>query len=162
MADEASDMDSYVRKENAMSLSASHKPHCATHRYGGGPCDCGIDLASSGPAESWAQYANDETRRAQQECEAQKARAIRAENALHLEQLDRARAWTAWAIVGMERDACQKEIARLRGALENIVANPRFNHIRPDTSTADDLCAAIFVAVSKALTPAPDHAKGEQ
>lgn len=27
-----------------MSIRAVHQPHCAMHRFGGGPCDCGTDI----------------------------------------------------------------------------------------------------------------------
>ncbi len=32
-----------------MSLKAIHSAHCATHRYGGGPCDCGVVIPESKP-----------------------------------------------------------------------------------------------------------------
>ncbi len=43
-----------------MSLSASHKPHCATHRYGGGPCDCGTEILEAPIARRFASRLRDD------------------------------------------------------------------------------------------------------
>ncbi len=85
---------------------------------------------------------------ARQECEAQKARAIRAEG-------DRDELRSFLMVTREARDAAQAECQRLRGCLENLITRFDIWGTRGDISYYRDLA-------KQALTPAPDHAKGEQ
>ncbi len=194
-----------------MSLSASHKPHCATHRYGGGPCDCGTDLASSGPAgeiasnvleslkakdvlirkleserdlaiahdtqpypTAWAyeqtckalHAQRERAEKAERECEAQKARAMRAE-AERDKAVQVRIGYDRWLTGGVYHttdeyqtmvvdkvNAKDAEITRLRAALESLASHDPFE------SDYEIHCGMRRMA-RQALTPAPDHAKGE-